>query len=98
MANNNQVSIAWASDRKASSGNMSTDGHTIYSYKLVIGITLHDGTKVALDYTAKGKASVSSTTSKHVGKVSGNADQTVDPRTAVANDWITDSTLHNSLR
>ena len=46
---------------------MSTDGSELKSYNLVIGSTLEDGPeKTVFNYTAKGGAFVTQTTSTHV--------------------------------
>ena len=70
MAVSNQDVIrAWAEGRSAHSANgaLSTDGSELKSYNLVIGSTLEDGPeKTVFNYTAKGGAFVTQTTSTHV--------------------------------
>ncbi len=58
----------WASGYawKSGTGSLHTDGQDLYSYNLKIGYTDDQGKKVAIDYTAPGKAFYSQTTSKHV--------------------------------
>ena len=63
---NLEVANAWAAGTPGKSGTLTTDGSVLRSYKLQIGYTRGDGTKVLLDYTASGKY-VSQTTSTHVG-------------------------------
>ena len=49
--NNRNVAKRWANSHtaKSNNGQLSTDGRNLYSYNQLIGITLQDGTKVALD-------------------------------------------------
>jgi hypothetical protein len=63
-SSNEDVVAAWANGRWAQSGSMSTDGQTIKSYNLVIGVTTEDGRKVVYDY--RGARAVSKTTNTHV--------------------------------
>ena len=68
--NNYAVTLAWVEGREAIShtGNLSTDGKTIFSYELQIGDTSESGKKFVRDYTAKGSYGFrSQTTSCHVG-------------------------------
>ena len=65
--NNRQVLNAFAAGRAGSSSNgaFSTDGNSLYSYRL--RIATHMGSEIAVgDYTASGSY-YSQTTSKHVG-------------------------------
>ena len=77
---NAQVVENWGRNNPASAGNLRTDGENLYSYNLLIGYTTPKGTKVALDYTARGKM-VSQTTSCHVGLAARNADELMHPVT-----------------
>lgn len=77
---NSQVAENWGRNNPASAGNLRTDGENLYSYNLLIGYTTPKGTKVALDYTARGKM-VSQTTSCHVGLAARNADELMHPVT-----------------
>jgi YD repeat-containing protein len=77
---NSQVAECWGRNQPANAGNLSTDGDDLYSYNLLIGYTTPKGTKVALDYTARGKM-VSQTTSCHVGLAARNADELMHPVT-----------------
>ncbi len=74
---NKDVAIAWSVNDEASTKNMYTDGQYLYSYKMLIGRTLPDGTKQALDVS--GKNGYSATTSKHVGLARRYADSVVIP-------------------
>lgn len=74
---NQTVTQAWKQGKEASAGHFHTDGRRVYSYALLIGITAHDGRKIGLN--ARGKFSVSKTTSAHVGMIAQVADQMVDP-------------------
>ena len=65
---NEEVVDAWVNGRVAAGGNLLTDGQKLYSYRLCIGTTATDGSKVVHDYTARGDLGfVSMTTSQHVG-------------------------------
>ena len=67
---NSDVALAWVEGRAAVShtGNLSTDGKAIFSYKLQIGDTGENGKKFVRDYTARGSYGFQSmTTSQHVG-------------------------------
>ena len=67
---NCDVALAWVEGRAAVShtGNLSTDGKAIFSYKLQIGDTGENGKKFVRDYTARGSYGFRSmTTSQHVG-------------------------------
>lgn len=75
---NSQVADAWSKGKRASSLNMSTDGKNIFSYWLRIGKTSDTGDKIAFDYTAKGGAFYSRTTSKHCGYSQRFSDKTFD--------------------
>ena len=68
MMRNDQVIKAWNNGQKAKSGSMKTDGNRLYSYRLCIGKTDCNGDKLIFDWTAKGGAWVSQTTSVHVNK------------------------------
>lgn len=57
------------SDRNA----FSTDGKSLFSYNLEIGITQVDGMKTVFDYTKTGRF-ISQTTSKHVAAAKSKAD------------------------
>ena len=63
---NAQVTEAWIKGQPAKSGNLRTDGQSLYSYELRIGHT-EGGRKVATDYTRTGGDFRSQTTSTHVG-------------------------------
>ncbi len=65
---NAEVINAWKQGEEGTShtGNLSTDGQRLFSYRLVIGDTF-GGEKVALDYTASVGQFQSMTTSQHVG-------------------------------
>ena len=83
--NNSNVASNWSSNRESQShnGSFSTDGRNLYSYRQLIGITLSNGEKIALNYTSRNKGiSISQTTSCHVGLASRNADQTMNPDVA----------------
>ena len=67
---NDAVISSWIRGEQGSShtGNLSTDGERLFSYRLVIGDTLA-GEKIALDYTASVGQFQSMTTSQHVGLI-----------------------------
>ena len=64
---------------KSYTDNYWTDGHNLYSYKLLIGITTHDGRKILHDYTVAADNFISSTTSRHVNLAAFYADDKIDP-------------------
>lgn len=63
--NNLSVARAWVRGSNAKTKNLSTDGESLWSYKLLIAKRTPYGMNV-YDYTASGQF-VSMTTSKHVG-------------------------------
>lgn len=73
---NSSIPSYWTRNQPARShnGQYKTDGQNLYSYRKVIGITLNNGDKVLLDYTAPAGAYISQTTSNHVGKARGYCD------------------------
>ena len=75
---NPNIPYYWERGQAARSGNgqFSTDGQTLYSYRMPIGKTL-DGEKILCDYTAKGDNYVSATTSQHVGITKRNSSPSV---------------------
>jgi len=70
------VAGLWRAGQVGSGNNMMTDGRTIWSYALVIGVT-EEGRKVAFDY--RGKNSYSVTTSRHVCRTEEVADEIRPP-------------------
>lgn len=85
MVKNEQVARLWSEGKVGRSKNMSTDGKTLWSYNMPIGVTLDDGRKVAIRYQAP--RNYSNTTSRHVSYALQYADQVVD---APASGWIWD--------
>jgi len=82
---NNNVAVNWSCNRESQShnGQFSTDGRNLYSYNQLIGITLANGDKIALNYMSRGGGCyISSTTSQHVSLASRRADQTMNPDVA----------------
>jgi len=65
MTTQDRVCWAWKEGTVDNAGALRTAGGRLYSYQLLIGDTI-DGDAVAFDYTAKGGAFESVTTSKHV--------------------------------
>ena len=89
--NNRNVAKRWANSHaaKSNNGQLSTDGQNLYSYNQLIGITLQDGTKVALEYrSTKGGHYISTTTSTHVGYAAYEANLTMTPDAAKEADLI----------
>lgn len=80
---NSNIPSYWAQSVTAHSNNRQfrTDGQNLYSYNLVIGVTVA-GQKILLDYTAPAGYMVSATTSQHVGKARTSADQIMNPEVA----------------
>jgi|TARA_Y100000593_G_C4179262_1_gene271194 hypothetical protein len=77
-SNNTQVIRAWTAGQSASAGNLSTDGTSLWSYRLKIGHNT-GSSAVAADFTAGGGAYYSQTTSKHVGYAKRAADVIMHP-------------------
>ena len=71
---NRQVITAWSEGRSGRAGSTHTDGSTLWSYNLVIGVTDEDGEKVVYDYRATSGHFISSTTSHHVSLAAGVGD------------------------
>ncbi len=65
---NQDVVRAWRAGRSAASKNLSTDGKSLFSYRLEIGRTEEKGWKVVLNYRSPNF--VSMTTSQHVSLAS----------------------------
>ena len=73
---NIEVIKRWSTGRAAKSGNLSTDGTRLWSYRLCIGVRDVRGATRLLDHTAGGAAGfVSMTTSHHVNMAKPYADQ-----------------------
>ena len=80
MASNTDVAQAWAHGRACAAGHLKTDGYSVWSYYLRIGVTLRKGDEtcsVVLGY--RGTDKVSQTTSCHVGRVARYADKLIPP-------------------
>lgn len=76
---------AWVHGKPASSGNLSTDGLWLFSYNTRIGRTV-DNAKQVLNL--RGKFSVSTTTSKHVGWAIKLGAELIDPRRDAQDRWV----------
>ncbi len=86
------VPALWAVSQVASAnGNIQTNGNTLHSYALLIGLTTADGAKVLIDYTKAGGHFKSRTTTKHVRLATGHADRVVTVEQAKAEGLITDT-------
>jgi len=82
---NNNVAVNWSYgiESQSHNGQFSTDGRNLFSYNQLIGITLVNGDKVALNYMSRGGGCyISNTTSQHVSKASRCADQVMNPEVA----------------
>jgi hypothetical protein len=91
ITTNKNVAYNWACGKlsRSHNGQLSTDGQNLYSYRQLIGITLDNGDKVALNYrSAKGGHYISQTTSCHVTLAARNADLTMSPDAAKEADLI----------
>jgi len=80
--NNKQVAQAWANGQMATNhgDTFSTNGHKLYSYSKLIGITLPDNSKVLFEYTSKGGHFLSMTTStKHISPARSFATMVLTP-------------------
>jgi hypothetical protein len=82
---NEKVIRNWINNRKGKSLNMSTDGKSLFSYRMKIGETVHETNGL---WSANKKHGLnvqkpyfySQTTSKHVGIVKRYADKMVNPK------------------
>ena len=85
VTTNSNIPAHWNRNQPARShnGQYSTDGQNLYSYNKRIGLTLHNGDKVLLDYTAPSGHMVSMTTSHHVSKARCHADTIMNPDVAL---------------
>ena len=70
---NEQVVEAFMNQRPANAGALTTDGQSLFSYNLRIAEHIPDdygkATTLVYDYTARGNAYKSQTTSQHVGMI-----------------------------
>ena len=81
---NEQVVKCWINNRKGKSLHMTTDGKSLFSYRMKIGETVHESNGL---WSANKKHGLnvqkpffySQTTSKHVGIVRRYADQMINP-------------------
>lgn len=78
MSSNLRVAKAWSEGKKLKSGSMKTDGISLYSYDLLIGVT-ENGKKIVFNYSQSGVFK-SQTTSRHVSKAKRFASRTQHPR------------------
>ena len=80
--NNRGVLRAWSQGQEAHSNNsnLTTDGADLFSYGLKIGVNLH-GQCIVGDFTRPGGHFASMTTSCHVGRAKGFADDVWHPAT-----------------
>ena len=79
VLSNKEVARRWSYGKSGASGNMSTDGKYIYSYKLLIGFTTNSGKKISLDYSARSGSFYSCTTSRHCSITAGYSDRAICP-------------------
>ena len=77
---NVQVAKAWSKGDVANGSTMSTDGSLIHSYALIIGVTLKDGRKIAIEHTAMGGCFHTQTTSSHVSYIQQVCDLVLTPK------------------
>ena len=83
--NNNNVIKCWTNGCAAEShtGNLTTDGHELWSYDLKIA-TYQAGQTIVFDYTAPAGHMRSVTTSTHVNKAKPYANVVMNPKAAKA--------------
>lgn len=76
---NNQVGAMWVKGQSARNGrnSMHTDGLSLYSYDMLIGITTADGAKVILNLYSPFR--VSTTTTRHVSAARCAGVKMIDP-------------------
>lgn len=72
--NETAVAKAWSAGRRLTGSSLFTDGKSVYSFRLLIGIT-EGKKKIAYDYRTR----VSGSTSRHCGVVIRAADKVVQP-------------------
>lgn len=79
VGTNNEVASAWKNNRpmRSHNGNFETNGSDVWSYRMLIGRTLEDGTKQVLDVS--GVNSYSVTTSQHVSDLGWHNVERVQP-------------------
>ena len=75
---NAEVVNNWAQGNEGFTRSLRTDGSSLYSYNLRIGITGPDREKIVFDFSSPGGNFMSSTTSTHVGLARRHAD-TIHP-------------------
>ena len=71
---NHEVVNKWAQGNEGFTRSLRTDGNSLYSYNLRIGITGPDSEKIVFDFSSPGGNFKSQTTSTHVGLASRHAD------------------------
>jgi len=81
---NDKVCKAWIEGKKAKSNSMSTDGLSLFSYKMKIGQTLNFGIKEVLN--VQKPFFYSMTTSKHVGIAKSYCSRIVNPKRVLFHD------------
>ena len=89
---NEQVLEKWKDGESASShtGALSTNGTSLFSYKLKIGHRSRAGATIVGDFTSPGGAFHSMTTSCHVGKARAVADHVMHPTVFKNSEFIPD--------
>jgi hypothetical protein len=76
-ANRGDVIDAWARGKRKKASALRTEGGKLYSYDLLIGETLPDGTRVVYDYTGPNR--ISQTTTVHVNAAKAVAAEVREP-------------------
>ena len=89
---NELVLDKWKDGESASSHNgaLSTDGTSLFSYKLKIGHRSRSGVTIIVDFTSPGGEWTSMTTSCHVGKARVIADHVMHPAVFKNSEFIPD--------
>ena len=84
VKSNDRVVLGWTRDEECVNHTRSlrSSQGNLWSYNQLIGITADSGQKIVFDYTAKGEAFISQTTSTHVGRASRYADQCMNIQAA----------------
>ena len=83
---NPEVFLAWKEGRAAANKRLSTDGNTLWSYDLPIGIT-QEGRKLVYDARPAAGHVFSQTTHKHVNQATKFGDDVVPLPMQVKLDW-----------
>ena len=85
ILSNRLIANQWKKGFPAKNHNKSfhTDGKTLFSYNLVIGITSNANYKIAYNYTKESDNFISQTTTQHVRYAKDSADHFLHPEASI---------------